>query len=270
MSPTTTRPRPASGASARPRTAIDPRISARRKAVTRQRGRRRLVWLIVLGVVGVLVLGGWFVLHAPWFSARAITVRGATHETPAQVIAAGGLTAHPALIDVHPGAVAQGIERLPWVHRATVTVSWPDSVRIAVTEQVPSAEMKTSAGPWALLTSSGRVLSLSPAQVPGMVVLTGPQAPGAAGSTLGAADQVGLSVAATLPTSFKAQVTSVGVQPGQWVQLAMTTPVVVNIGTASQLPSKYEDVTSILAGATLHAGDVIDVSVPDAPTVTGP
>jgi hypothetical protein len=27
-------------------------------------------------------------------------------------------------------------------------------------------------------------------------------------------------------------------------------------------------VTSILAGATLHNGDVIDVSVPDAPTVT--
>jgi hypothetical protein len=50
----------------------------------------------------------------------------------------------------------------------------------------------------------------------------------------------------------------------------MTTPIVVNVGTASQLPSKYEDVTSILAGASLHAGDVIDVSVPDAPTVTGP
>jgi cell division septal protein FtsQ len=270
MSPTSTRARPASGASARQRAAIDPRISARRKAVTRQRGRRRLVWLVVLGVVSVLVVGGWFLLHTPWFSARTITVHGATHETSAQVISAGGLAGHPALIDVHPGAVVQGIERLPWVHRATVTVAWPDKVHIAVTEQVPLAEMKTAGGQWALLTSAGRVLSLTPTQAPGMIVLTGPQAPGPAGSTLGAADQVGLSVAVTLPVSFKAQVTSVGVQPGQWVQLAMTTPVVINIGTASQLPSKYEDVTSILAGATLHAGDVIDVSVPDAPTVTGP
>jgi cell division septal protein FtsQ len=270
MSPTTTRPRPASGASARQRTAIDPRISARRKAVTRQQGRRRLVWLVVLGVVSVLVVGGWFVLHAPWFSARTITVQGATHETPAQVIAAGGLATHPALIDVHAGAVAQGIERLPWVHRATVTVAWPNKVHITVTEQVPVADMKMAARTWALLTASGRVLAVSPTQTPGLPVLTGPQAPGPAGSTLGAADQVGLSVAATLPVSFKAQVFSIGVQPGQWVQLALSTPVVVNIGSAGQLPSKYEDVTSILAGATLHAGDVIDVSVPDAPTVTGP
>jgi hypothetical protein len=35
-----------------------------------------------------------------------------------------------------------------------------------------------------------------------------------------------------------------------------------------ELTAKYEDVSSILAGATLHNGDVIDVSVPDAPTVT--
>jgi hypothetical protein len=48
----------------------------------------------------------------------------------------------------------------------------------------------------------------------------------------------------------------------------MTTPVVVDIGTTSQLSAKYEDVSSILAGAALHDGDVIDVSVPDAPTVT--
>jgi hypothetical protein len=48
----------------------------------------------------------------------------------------------------------------------------------------------------------------------------------------------------------------------------MTTPIVVDVGTATELPAKYEDVSSILAGATLHNGDVIDVSVPQAPTVT--
>ena len=249
MSTATTKARPPKRAPAQ-RAAIDPRISARRTAVSRQRGRRRLGWLVALGVVTVLVVGGWFLLHTPWFSAGTVTVLGATHETPAQVIAAGGLASRPALIDVHAGTVAQGIERLPWVRSAAVEVAWPDKVHIVVTEQVPVAEMKTAAGQWALLT--------------------GPRAPSPAGSTLGSADQVGLEVAATLPVSFKAQVTSVGVQPGGWVQLAMTTPIVVNVGTASQLPSKYEDVTSILAGATLHAGDVIDVSVPDAPTVTGP
>ena len=79
---------------------------------------------------------------------------------------------------------------------------------------------------------------------------------------------MGLLVATTLPPSFAAQVTGVTVEPGGWVQLAMTTPIVVNIGSGTQLEAKYEDVSSILAGATLQSGDVIDVSVPRAPTVT--
>ena len=85
---------------------------------------------------------------------------------------------------------------------------------------------------------------------------------------LPAKDAAGLAVASTLPASFAAQVTAVTIEPAGWVQLALTTPVVVDIGTATELTAKYEDVSSILAGASLHNGDVIDVSVPDAPTVT--
>ena len=62
--------------------------------------------------------------------------------------------------------------------------------------------------------------------------------------------------------------TGVTVEPAGWVQLVLTTPIVVDIGTPVELTAKYEDVSSILSGATLHNGDVIDVSVPDAPTVT--
>ena len=87
---------------------------------------------------------------------------------------------------------------------------------------------------------------------------------------LPASDDAGLDVASTLPASFAAQVTGVTVEPAGWVQLSMTTPIAVDVGAATQLTAKYEDVSSILAGAKLHNGDVIDVSVPDAPTVTGP
>jgi hypothetical protein len=108
---------------------------------------------------------------------------------------------------------------------------------------------------------------------PGLMELTAPRPPGKPGSTLGTSDQIGLRVAATLPPSFRAQVTAVNVEPstsGAWVQLSMTTPILVNIGNTSQLTAKYEDVTTMLANVTLHNGDIIDVSVPQAPTVTGP
>lgn len=270
MSPTTTRPRPTPGGPPHPRSRIDPRISARRTEVTRQQGRRRLRWVAVLVGVVVLLFGVWSLLHSSLFSARAITVVGATHETAAQIEAAAGLSDHPPLLDVHAGAAAQAIGRLPWVATASVSVNWPDGVRVAVTERVPRVIMAAAGGQWAELSADGRVLADVTARPAGLVQLNAARAPGAPGTTVAGPDPVGLLVASTLPASFRAQVTQVTVEPAGWVQLAMTTPIQVDIGNGSQLPAKYEDVTAILAGAPLHNGDVIDVSVPKAPTVTGP
>jgi cell division protein FtsQ len=272
MSPTSTPSRLASG-TPRARADIDPRISARRSEVTRQQGRRRL--RLVGGIVAAVVVlfGIWSLLHSSLFSARAVTVVGATHESTAQIEAAAGLSGHPPLLDVHTVAAASGLERLPWVRSASVSVHWPDGVRVEVTEQVPQLVMSLSGGRWAELSGAGRVLAIVAERPAGLLLVSGPLAAGAPGSSLGASDQIGLKVAATLPVSFRAQVTAVTVEPassGAWVQLTMTTPVLVDIGDATQLRAKYEDVTALLAHATLHNGDIIDVSVPKAPTVTGP
>jgi cell division protein FtsQ len=261
---TTTRTRPPSGAHRR----IDPRISARRSEVTRQQGRRRLYVLLILAVAITVLVGAWYLLHSSLFSARSVSVVGATHETVAQVEAAAGLADHPPLIGIDAGAAAAGIEQLPWVRSASVHLSWPDGVHITVHEEVPRLVMVNAGGQWAELSATGRVLATSSVRPPGLVAVAGPQRPGAPGTTLSSLDQGALVVATTLPPSFAAQVTGVTVEPGGWVQLAMTTPIVVDIGSTTELPAKYEDVTSLLAGATLHDGDVIDVSVPDAPTVT--
>ncbi len=249
---------------------MDPRISARRAAVIRAQGQRRLR-ILVIGLVGTAVLvGGWFLLHSPLFSARAVTVTGNSHESAAQVVAQAGLTGHPPLLDVNAGAAATRIEQLPWVRSATVNVSWPDGVHISVTEETARLVVSEAGGQWATLSADGRVLDVSAARPPGLVLLTVQQPPGVVGSVLPASDDAGLDVASTLPASFAAQVTAVTVEPAGWVQLSMTTPIAVDVGAATQLTAKYEDVSSILAGAKLHNGDVIDVSVPDAPTVTGP
>jgi cell division protein FtsQ len=249
---------------------MDPRISARRAAVIRAQGQRRLR-LLIIGLAGTaLLVGVWFLLHSPVFGARAVTVSGNSHETAAQVITQAGLAGQPPLLDVNAGAAVARIEELPWVRSATVNVSWPDGVHITVTEETPRLEVSTSGGQWATLSTDGRVLGVSATRPPGLVLLNVPQPPGALGSVLPAGDDSGLDVASTLPASFAAQVTGVTVESAGWVQLSMTTPIAVDIGAATQLTAKYEDVSSILAGAKLHNGDVIDVSVPDAPTVTGP
>jgi cell division protein FtsQ len=248
---------------------IDPRISARRAAVIRDQDRRRLR-LLIFGLGGIALLAAaWFIIDSSLFSARHIDVTGNVHETAAQVVAQAKLATHPPLIDVNAGAAAARIDQMPWVLSASVRVSWPDSVRIAVTEEVPRLVVSAPGGRWDTLAADGRVLAVSAGVRPaGLLLMTVPQAPGAAGTTLPARDDIALRVATTLPASFAAQVTGVTLEPAGWVQLSMTTPIAVDIGTAAQLRAKYEDVTSILAGATLHNGDVIDVSVPDAPTVT--
>jgi cell division septal protein FtsQ len=247
---------------------MDPRISARRTAVMREQGQRRLK-AVAIGLAGTACLVGvWFLLHTPLFSARSITVLGNAHETSAQVAAQAGLASHPPLLDVNAGAAATRIEQLPWVRTAAVHVSWPDGVHITITEESPRFVVSTPTGTWDTLSGNGRVLGTSPARPPGMLLLTVPQPPGPPGSQLPSKDSAALEVAATLPPSFAAQVTGVTVEPAGWVQLTMTTPIVVDLGSDSQLSAKYEDVSSILAAATLHNGDVIDVSIPKAPTVT--
>jgi cell division protein FtsQ len=246
---------------------IDPRISARRTTVIREQGRRRLRILLTGILCTAAAVGAWYLLHSPLFSARSVTVVGAVHETAAQVKAASGLSSHTPLMDVDRGAVSARIEQLPWVKSAAVAVSWPDGVRIALTEETPLVAVPEAGGRWATVSADGRVLQVTSARPAVLRSLSVPQAPGAPGSLLPPRDRVGLLVAATLPASFAAQVTGVTVEPAGWVQLAMTTPIVVNIGSATQLEAKYEDVSSILAGASLQSGDVIDVSVPRAPTV---
>jgi cell division septal protein FtsQ len=250
------------------RTTMDPRISARRTAVIRQQGRRRLRVLgIALAAIACLV-GVWFLLHTPIFSARSISVTGNAHESAAQVVSQAGLAAHPPLLDVNAGAAAARLEQLPWVRSASVHVSWPDGVHIAVTEETPRVTVATPGGSWAVLSAGGRVLEVSAARPPGLLLLTVPTAPGTPGTVLSARDAAALHVASSLPASFAAQVTVVTLEPAGWVQLALTTPILVDIGSTAELTAKYEDVSSILSGASLHNGDVIDVSVPDAPTVT--
>ncbi len=257
----------------RPAVAEDPRLTERRRSIARSKLRRRL-WIAaaVLAVIG-LVAGGWVVVHRSWFSAKTVTVVGTLHETPTQVISAAGLAAHPPLISIDTASAARGIEALPWVKTARVALRWPSSVSITVTERTPAAAVAPVAPGtrWFLVDASGRVLSTWATQPFGQVVVTAPvpKAIGVGGS-LGPAAQPAVRVAATLPPAFRGQVAMVEGRADGTVTLHLTSPVTVMLGTATDLTAKYQDVASVIAGATLNPGDVVDVSVPQASTITGP
>ena len=105
-----------------------PRSPAAGPPPSAARGDRR-------AAVAVVFLG-WCLLHSSLFSARAITVVGATHETPAEIEAAAGLAVHPPLLDIQTGAEARG-SRSALGPIGSVSVHWPDGVRVVVSERVP-------------------------------------------------------------------------------------------------------------------------------------
>ena len=135
----------------RPRPRIDPRIMARRIAVTRERGRSRLRYVVVCAALVVLAALALVVLHTGIFSARHLKVLGAVHTSQSTVLAVAGLTGHPPMMDVDAGLASKRLERLPWVEKATLEVNWPDSVTVVVTERVPVATLPAVGGGIALV-----------------------------------------------------------------------------------------------------------------------
>lgn len=249
-------------------TTIDPRFYARRRAVRRRLSLRRRVLLGALGAVVVLAALAWPLSHTSLLSAKVVTVTGAAHTGDAAVLSASGLAGHPPMVDVDAGQAVRRIEALPWVATATVSLDWPDGVRVRVRERTAVAVVADGAG-WGELDRTGRVLATAPTPPAGLPHLVSGPKPGQPGTTLAGA-RPSLAVAAALPVAFGFLVTAVSRSPGGGVDLALSDGIGVVLGAPSELPAKFEDVASLLAGAGLSPGSVIDVSVPDTPLVAPP
>jgi len=250
------------------RSAPHPRVAARRRAVERRHSRRKMGVLITLAVISILAAALWPLAHSRFLSARVLSVAGNVHTPTAVVLSAAGLSSHPPMIDVNPGAAARAIEGLPWVAVATVARHWPDGVTVRVTERRAVAVVAEGTR-FAELDQSGRVLAVVPAAPSGLARLQSVGAAGAPGTTVARAREC-LAVAAALPVAFASMVTAISPSPGGGVDLALSNGVGVVLGPPSQLPAKFEDIASLLAGAKLPPGSVIDVTVPPSPAVAPP
>ncbi|HEX4244927.1 MAG TPA: FtsQ-type POTRA domain-containing protein [Acidimicrobiales bacterium] len=253
---------------------IDPRIRQRRVAIARHQGRRRLRIVVALVIVAIVVVGGLGLLHTGLFSAKKVAVTGSHPHTPtATILAAAGLTGHPPLISVNPGAVAAKVERLPWIAAARVSRNWPDHVTIAVTERAAAASMAGPGTSWSEVDRTGRTVAVGSARLPGLVDVAvrdakGPVAPAALGAHTVSAALPALQVAGTLPAAFSGQVTQVVGNADGTVNLALNSGLTVLLGTDKDLHAKYEAVAAIIAGAPLKGAKTIDVTVPQSPTVS--
>lgn len=131
-----------------------------------------LLGLALLGVLGAAMLFSGSALLPDGWQMRWVQVDGNFRRVSAeQVRAAVATQARGGFFQVDPEAVREAAERLPWVARAMVRKTWPDTVRVRVLEHEPMARWGTNA----LINTEGERFRVPEGgAIQGLPVLDGP------------------------------------------------------------------------------------------------
>ncbi len=243
------------------RAAIDPRLRARRVAVAREAGRRRL--RILLAALSTVCLAGlaWLAVQSPLLDVDRVSVRGTEHLSPAEVRRAAGVERRDALLLVDRGAVARRVEQLPWAADVSVGRRLPGTLVIDVTERRPVA--------W--VHADGRVLARVPEPPSGLAELQGVGDVPEPGRSVGRAAAV-LRAVGDLPAGLRAEVASARTEGGRSVVRFREGPGAppvgeIRLGGLDDLPAKVAAAVAVVGKLDGRVA-YLDVSVPQAP-VTG-
>jgi len=247
--------------------AIDPRIRARRVAVKRAEGRKRLRWVLVGLAVVSGIGGGWFVTRSALLDVDHFQINGLSQHSESTVTNAAAIDLGTPLLDVDLGSIDTRVEDLPWVKSAHSARQWPGTVRIDVVERVPTAMVPAGEGFYALIDESGVVIAKSEVgSAPDLPIIDLQLT-----TSLGEIDEAslsGLQVAAQMPADLRPWVQRITVDPESGrLGLDLVGSAAADLGDQSLLSDKLESLRAVLAGADLTCVATIDVSVADLPTI---
>ena len=246
---------------------IDPRIKQRRIELRRASGRRRLRLILVGMGVAATIGGALAVLHSPPLRVRHLEVLGASHVSTTEVARRAGIGARTPMVDLNPSRIELSLDRLPWISSAVVKRHWPGTVTVEIVERSAVAQARAANGSWAELDVTGEVLDVARARWPGLVTLVGFGSPGRPGTLLSAAT-AGLEVAASIPEQLRPQVLEVLRAPGGQTDLQLAGRVSVSLGPPTDVRAKMSALSTMLAQVGMRGVQVINLEVPDAPTLT--
>lgn len=245
---------------ARPRVAMDPRVRARRVAISRAEGRRRLRRLLAaLGVVAVAGIAA-VVVYSPLLAVNRVDVRGAG-PLRATVVAAAHVSAGAPIVFVDSGGVAAAVRHLPAVESARVDRSFPHTVTVTVTLRAPVAWAPILPAGAALVDRHGVVIArtaTAPIGLPELLGLTKVPAPGGL-----VAPNAPAALAAALLPALPGRVVGITLSPTGLVVGVLGGPQ-LRFGDTLALAVKAHTAAALL-GALVHPATYLDVSVPAAP-----
>ena len=263
---------------------VDPRMRARRVAVLRAEGRRRLrILLVALGVV-LAAAAAWGVSLTPLLDVDRMAVSGIDPAKRAEILESSQLSVGMPMVFLDVDDAQRSIAALPWVRSARVWRDWPATVRIAVDPRVPAAVVPARGGRMALIDAYGYAIGweLRPAgpdaQADGSDPTAGSPVAALPHVSVPFAGQLGdihtsadgpLAVVAAMPDDLRAWVRTVTLEQGQnRIGLELIGGATALLGDPVLIDDKISALRAVLATADLECITTVDVTMPDLATVT--
>ncbi|GAA4108250.1 hypothetical protein GCM10022215_01810 [Nocardioides fonticola] len=233
----------------------------RRRFARRQWARRLLTArraLVLLGLVAVAAVAVWAVWFSSWLSVAKVEVHGTSQLTAAQVENAARVPLGGPLATVDLGAIRTRVEALAGVASADVTRSWPDGVRIDVTERQAVAVVRIG-GLLRGMDAGGvvfRTYRTAPVGLPAVTTGAGTSAEALAEAA---------AVVTSLPQEVAVKVDHIDVRSVDAIALVLRDGRTVEWGNSTNSRQKAE----VLGALLRQQARVYDVSVPSKPTTRG-
>ncbi len=232
---------------------------ARKRFARRQWARRWLAWrrlVVALVLLGVVAGSLWLVFFSSVLAVSGVRVEGTGVLDPRAVRRAAAVPVGSPLATVDLGAIGARVERLAAVKSVDVSRSWPDRVRIDVTEREAVAVVErgdTLRG----LDAEGVMFRRYPSRPKSLPVIR----------TDGRARTDALAeaarVAGSLPSDIAARVDYVEVHTVDTIALRLRNGRTVRWGSADDSAAKAR----VLAVLLDQKASSYDVSVPGQPTL---
>lgn len=220
------------------------------------RSRRKLI----IGTVVVAMLAGlatWLLAFSSVFGVHTIVVAGEHRLSEQRILAAARVSSGAPLLRLDTAAIRGRVEALPGVASATVTTSFPSTVRITITERVPVGVVKRGSG-YEVVDRTGdqfRGVAQRPAHLPLLVVAHGTDARTTGGAVA--------TVASALPERVLRRIESIQALDPRAITLLLHNGMIVRWGGPERSGLKAEVLLALLSQPKRYHVSQIDVSDPE-------
>jgi cell division protein FtsQ len=247
---------------------MDPRVRARRIAVRRAKGRKRLIWVAIAAAILLVLVGAVAVLASSLFDVRTIDVQGAVYTNPDQLSAIVDGLRGEAILLVDTRKVERQLENIAWVESARVSTQFPHRVLIDIREREPIATFAGSDGKYRVIDRDGRVLDVVDGIPIDYMLVTGANPDVEQGQFAGRPFASAAQLAIALPAEIRALTESIGVDATAGdLTLQFRGKITVQLGPTADLSAKLVRLLSAVRGG-LDGMCALDVSTTEITPTT--